>query len=178
MFCIHGHVTATAATTDNYLCREDYWQISSDFVCNSCIHLAILADKDDGFKENVSRTGAYLMKDDSERGTFIRDSSTAASFMKRLEGHAESSKLTSESDKDSNLYSLYPHEAATEDNKTNANQQLVFGLMVKPKGLSDGIIIKVTHWRRICLYRMQSQCQGSTETKLIFTVKIRSKSVW
>jgi hypothetical protein len=34
--------------------REDHWQISSDFVRNSCIHLATLADKDDGFKENAS----------------------------------------------------------------------------------------------------------------------------
>eukprot|EP00979_Chaetoceros_neogracilis_P007779 scaffold1673_cov167-Chaetoceros_neogracile.AAC.8 len=104
----------------------------------------------------TDKIGAYLMKD-SERGIFIRGSSTAASFMKRLEGHAESSELTSESDEDSNLYSLYPSEAERRIIRLgqNAKQQLVFGLMVKPKWLSDGTRIKVTHWR-LCLYGMQS----------------------
>jgi hypothetical protein len=65
---------------------------------------------------------------DSERGIFIRGSSTAASFMKRLEGHAKASKLTSESDKDSHLHSLYPHEAATEDSKTRSKCETAVGV--------------------------------------------------
>jgi hypothetical protein len=100
--------------------------------------------------------------------------------MKRLEGHAESSELTSETDKYSIIFTVC---IPTRQQRRiiglgqNAKQQLlVFGLMlVKPKWLSDGTRIKVTHWR-ICLYGMQSHCQGSTEIKLIF-ISIRSKSV-
>eukprot|EP00979_Chaetoceros_neogracilis_P007776 scaffold1673_cov167-Chaetoceros_neogracile.AAC.5 len=40
--------------------------------------------------------------EDSERGIFIRGSSTAASFMKRLDR------------------GLYPHETSTKDNKTRS----------------------------------------------------------
>eukprot|EP00979_Chaetoceros_neogracilis_P001726 scaffold305_cov267-Chaetoceros_neogracile.AAC.43 len=194
---------------------EDSWQISSDFIRNSCIHFGTLADKDDDFKENApnrlttidgdlisrkcllprygsllndhgissshytvhwmeqnmsraasvlklhgfmiednmlayvgnsdslfkagmrceeykvgdgnertNRIGAYLMKD-SVRGKFIRGGSTAASFMKRQEGHTKASKLTSESDRDSRLYSLYPHETATDNNKNRSCETAV-----------------------------------------------------
>ena len=38
--------------------------------------------------ERTNRIGTYLVKD-SERGNFVRGGSTAASFMKLLEGHAK-----------------------------------------------------------------------------------------
>eukprot|EP00979_Chaetoceros_neogracilis_P012664 scaffold3412_cov167-Chaetoceros_neogracile.AAC.6 len=47
---------------------------------------------------------------------------------KKIEGHAEASKLTSESDKDSKLYSLYPHETATEDNKARSKCEPAVGV--------------------------------------------------
>lgn len=52
--------------------------------------------------------GAYLMKD-STRGYTIRAGSTTTSFAQRFKEHLKCSKLRNDTDRDSILYSSYPH---------------------------------------------------------------------
>jgi len=72
--------------------------------------------KDNPDSQFETTIGAYLMKD-CDSGDMIRAGSTTTSFGKRLMEHLKCSKLKRDSDRESNLYSSYPHEDASEKDK-------------------------------------------------------------
>jgi hypothetical protein len=93
--------------------------------------------------------GAYLMED-STRGYTIRAGSTTTSFAQRFKEHLKCSKLRNDTDRDSILYSSYPHKDATEAYKNL--------LIEKPKG----------EWRNIDSDAIIGWDKGKTIISLLY----------